>query len=240
MGSDSAGAKTFEYASLQVCSWNSRFFSARVALASGQWPWKKSWKAFRTSVRASMSDSERLLGDPPQAVWIHVYDLVQANVYLHALGAGLYHTSVEAFGKEWAFGGHDVVGQSGIYAVPASSMPREPGARVGTEEQYYVYRQSLAAGTTDLTEADVERIIQNMGRNCYQGTRYHILQRNCNHFADDLVKKLGGTGTPHWINRLANLAVWLHCLVPPGYLPDLIEERGRAAASQISGRGDPY
>ena len=79
-----------------------------------------------------MSDSERLLGDPPQAVWIHVYDLVQANVYLHALGAGLYHTSVEAFGKEWAFGGHDVVGQSGIYAVPASSMPREPGARVGT------------------------------------------------------------------------------------------------------------
>ena len=69
---------------------------------------------------------------------------------------------------------------------------------------------------------------------------YHILQRNCNHFADDLVKKLGGTGTPHWINRLANLAVWLHCLVPPGYLPDLIEERGRAAASQISGRGDPY
>ena len=156
MGSDSAGAKTFEYASLQVCSWNSRFFSARVALASGQWPWKKSWKAFRTSVRASMSDSERLLGDPPQAVWIHVYDLVQANVYLHALGAGLYHTSVEVHGKEWAFGGHSMEGQTGIYAVPASSMPREPGARVGTQEQQYVYRTSLIAGKTELTEREVE------------------------------------------------------------------------------------
>jgi hypothetical protein len=187
------------------------------------------------------SDRERLLpGQHAQAVWIHVYDLVEANAYLHALGAGMYHTSVEVHGKEWAFGGHDMVGQTGIYAVSASSMPREPGARVGTAEQQYVYRTSLAAGTTDLTERDVERIIQSMGRDLYQGTQYHILQRNCNHFSDELVKKLGGTGAPGWINRLANLAVSLHCLVPQGYLPDLIEERGRAAASQISGRGDPH
>ena len=195
-----------------------------------------------------MSDSERLLpGQPALAVYdiqVHVYDLVEANVYLHALGAGLYHTSVEVHGREWAFGGHALEGQSGIYAVPASSMPREPGARVGTQEQQYVYRTSLVAGTTDLTEREVERIIQSMGRDSYQGTQYHILQRNCNHFSDELVKRLGGIGVPGWTNRLANLAVALHCLVPQGYLPDLIEERGRAAASQIrlarSGRGDPY
>ena len=195
------------------------------------------------SLSVMSDDRQRLLSQPARAVWdihVHVYDLVEANVYLHALGAGLYHTSVEVHGKEWAFGGHSMEGQTGIYAVPASSMPREPGARVGTQEQQYVYRTSLIAGKTQLTEREVERVIQSMGRDSYQGTRYHILQRNCNHFTEDLVKRLGGTGVPGWTNRLANLAVALHCLVPQGMLPDLIEERGRAAASQISGRDDPW
>lgn len=182
------------------------------------------------------NERRRLLKDPPEhTVWIHVYDLIEANSYLHPAGLGIYHSSVEVHGFEWAYGGHDVPGHSGIYAVPASSMPREPGARVGTEEQCYVYRASYPAGTTTLAREEVEEIIQTMGRNGYQGTRYHILQRNCNHFTDDFVKELTGTTAPGWINRLANLAVRLHCLVPPGYLPELIEERGRTAAGHIAG-----
>ena len=231
-------------------------------------------------------ETRRLLRRQEQYdVIVHVYDLIEEiNTYTHVLGMGIYHSSVEVHGYEWAYGGHEIPGQTGVYAVRASSMPRTPGERIGTGEQQYVYRASYPMGTTRLSKDEVEGVIRDMGREEYQGTRYHILQHNwygltigrrilvldrasfrafnrlvcatddltltcahkrsrtpdcpftccSNHFTSDLCVELTGVGAPGWINRIANIAVRLHCLVPAGYLPDLIETRGRAAAQQIA------
>lgn len=44
---------------------------------------------------------------------------------------------------------------------------------------------------------------------------------NCNHFSSDLCAKLTGQPAPTWINRLASIAVSLHCLLPTGWVPPL-------------------
>lgn len=44
---------------------------------------------------------------------------------------------------------------------------------------------------------------------------------NCNSFSDELCFRLTGRHAPPWINRLAGIAVALHCLLPQGWLPPL-------------------
>jgi len=110
------------------------------------------------------------------------------NKYAHPFGLGVYHTGVEVYGTgtdldrralplalratrfarspgyEWAFGGHDIAGQPGIYALRASSLPRTPGERIGTDEQHYVYRASYPIGSTRLSKEEVEDVVRDMGK----------------------------------------------------------------------------
>jgi len=39
----------------------------------------------------------------------------------------------------------------------------------------------------------------------YRGEEYHMLRRNCCHFADDFAKRLAVGGIPTWVHRLAQL-----------------------------------
>ena len=55
----------------------------------------------------------------------------------------------------------------------------------------------------------------------YTGLKYHLLLRNCNHFADEFVSKLTGKNIPPWINRLAHIAVSVHWIIPACLLPDV-------------------
>jgi hypothetical protein len=81
----------------------------------------------------------------------------------------------------------------------------------------------------------VHAVVQQMGQQ-YRGNRYHLLQMNCNHFSSDLCAALTGQPAPAWINRLAGIAVSLHCLLPTGWVPplrpptaaDLLEQQERS------------
>lgn len=54
------------------------------------------------------------------------------------------------------------------------------------------------------------RLVQAMGSE-YKGNAYHLLQRNCNNFADDLCKHLVGKPVPFWVgSRFVCVCVCSH------------------------------
>lgn len=141
-------------------------------------------------------------------VILNVYDLAAQNSYTYWCGVGVFHTGVEVYGIEYAYGGHEY-DMSGIFAT----NPREaPGA--------VIFRESITMGETTLSQAEVQQVVMKMGQQ-YKGNKYHLLQKNCNHFASDLCSKLVGKSAPIWINRLAGLAILLHCLLPTAWVPPL-------------------
>lgn len=167
-------------------------------------------------------------------VYVHVYDLVyDINQYLYPIGLGIYHSSVEVHGKEYAFGGHayDI---SGVFS---SSTPGRPPSAMFAQQQDINgpgirHRERICIGSTTQSKREVEETIQLMGTTAFRGNQYHLLQMNCNTFTSELVHRLTGKNVPGWINRLASIAVSLHCLLPSNLVPPLLEEQGRQAAAQ--------
>lgn len=141
-------------------------------------------------------------------VILNVYDLSSQNSWSYWCGVGIFHAGVEVYGIEYAFGGHDY-DYSGVFAT----KPRDAPGQV-------IFRESIHMGETTLSQSEVQKLVQQMGQQ-YKGNRYHLLQCNCNHFANDLCQRLAGKPAPSWINRLAGVAVALHCLLPTTWVPPL-------------------
>lgn len=51
----------------------------------------------------------------------------------------------------------------------------------------FVFRESIYIGSTDFTVSDVKRIMIELGKD-FRGDRYHLMNKNCNHFSGSLTK----------------------------------------------------
>jgi hypothetical protein len=60
------------------------------------------------------------------------------------------------------------------------------------------WRESIVVGETELTPQEVQEVVQALGAQ-YRGNAYHLLERNCNHFSDELCYKLTGRHPPPWV-----------------------------------------
>jgi deubiquitinase DESI2 len=121
---------------------------------------------------------------------------------LWTFGTSLLHSGVVINGKEYAYGGHDKRGVTGVYWTHPKTEP--PG---GT------FRTEIAHGLTFATQTEIDSIIQRASIE-FDGSAYNILTRNCNHFTSYLCQKLTGRPGPGWLNRAATIGVALPCVVP--------------------------
>lgn len=141
-------------------------------------------------------------------MYLNIYDLSDQNSWTYWCGVGIFHSGLEVYGVEYAYGGHEY-DVSGVFATNPKDAPGP-----------VLFRESVLVGYTSMSPQHVQQAVQEMGEQ-YKGNAYHLLQRNCNHFSNDLCRKLTGKEAPLWINRLAGMAVMLHCLIPTAWVPPL-------------------
>eukprot|EP00930_Biecheleria_cincta_P004411 TRINITY_DN105326_c0_g1_i1.p1 TRINITY_DN105326_c0_g1~~TRINITY_DN105326_c0_g1_i1.p1 ORF type:complete len:655 (-),score=97.63 TRINITY_DN105326_c0_g1_i1:34-1998(-) len=134
-------------------------------------------------------------------VHLHVYDVshhpsvqwlnsVFASPYSPIKLGGIFHVGVEIDRKEWSFG-HKATG-SGVF----STTP------LGNVQHHF--RETIALTPSKLGRGEIAAIIQEMSDR-WQGRTYHLLRRNCCHFADELCQKLGAGRIPEWTHRIAGI-----------------------------------
>ena len=186
-----------------------------------------------------VSGANRVTSTPPVPLpskkYTHVADLSPRNDCLFPFGLGIYHSGLEVHGVEYAYGGHDYP-SSGIF----ETAPRDAPAPAE-------FRASMFLGRTNLSAREVAAEVSRFDDE-YRGDRYHLLQRNCNHFVSDLAKHLTNSSSPGWVNRLAWVAMQVRCLLPDSIVPPLEEsvapprtprfgtaQRGKRAAERLNG-----
>lgn len=109
-------------------------------------------------------------------------------------------------GKEYAYGGHEKRGITGVYWTKPRTEP--PG---GT------FKSEILHGFTLATDEEIEATLRTASDE-FLGTSYNLLTRNCNHFTSYLCQKLTGTPGPGWLNRAASIGVALPCVVPRDWI----------------------
>ena len=140
-------------------------------------------------------------GEP---VILNVYDIFWANEYTENIGLGVYHSGLEVYGREYAYGGHPFP-SSGIFDTA-------PRAAAGVLGEHFRFKQAIHLGNTDFRAFDVEKFREELGRK-FQGDRYHLISRNCNHFSGAFSSILCGRDIPGWINRLAYFSTFVPFLL---------------------------
>jgi len=125
---------------------------------------------------------------------------------LWTIGSSLLHSGVVINNREYAYGGHDKRGMTGVYSTPPKTIP--PG---GT------FKCEILHGFTVRPHNEIDAIIKEASE-AFQGTSYNLLTKNCNHFTAYLCEMLTGRASPAWLNRAASIGVALPCVVPKEWI----------------------
>ncbi|KAJ2974111.1 hypothetical protein NUW58_g8761 [Xylaria curta] len=104
-----------------------------------------------SSSRSSRQSHRSTLSLTRTEIVINVYDLLspgRLSSVLWAVGASLLHSGVVINGKEYAYGGHDRRGVTGVYWTQPKTEP--PGG---------IFRTEVLQGFTFATQAEIDTII---------------------------------------------------------------------------------
>eukprot|EP00929_Paragymnodinium_shiwhaense_P061620 TRINITY_DN30797_c0_g1_i1.p1 TRINITY_DN30797_c0_g1~~TRINITY_DN30797_c0_g1_i1.p1 ORF type:complete len:525 (-),score=128.34 TRINITY_DN30797_c0_g1_i1:176-1750(-) len=163
---------------------------------------------------------------PGIPVVLQVYDSGGAgrvNALLHPFGTGAFHAGVELYGKEWSFSA-SAIGQtgSGIFWCLPLRCPN------------HAYRESIHMGYTHLHEEEVYRLIAELQQE-WMASSYDLLSKNCCHFSDILLQRLGCPPCPAWVLSLATTAKQVRegASQAAEQLQQAVEAMGEAAMDSI-------
>jgi hypothetical protein len=133
------------------------------------------------------------LAQPRNLVYVNCYDITFANDFLlPLLGIGVFHSGIEVYGTEFAFG--RAARGAGIFSI-------EPHAYPG-----HVYRESICLGATRLSEGEVWGLHLRNDK-IWKGDAYRILDgTNCNdysyHFGLMLVAAPDAATANRWMGEM--------------------------------------
>ena len=80
------------------------------------------------------------------------------------------------------------------------------------------------------TSKDLETIIQSLKPH-FQGSDYHVLNKNCNCFANEFCQRVVGKEIPGYVNRMANIGSYCSCLLPQNTANDAPVDNNRPSSS---------
>jgi len=134
-------------------------------------------------------------------VFVHIYDVSQQAsiqrinaLFSHKFSpfrfGGLFHAGVEVDGQEWSFG--FTSWGTGVHSAVPKKHP------------LHHYRETIVLDHTVLKSAQIKAVLDAMTLE-YQGRMYHLVRKNCCHFAADLCQRLGAGQLPEWVTRFANI-----------------------------------
>ncbi|KAF5938692.1 hypothetical protein HYC85_022951 [Camellia sinensis] len=154
---------------------------------------------------SSSKESQSKGGSNRAQLYLNVYDLTPINNYLYWFGLGIYHSGIQVHGSEYGFGAHEYP-TSGVFEVEPRSCPG------------FIFRQSVLLGSTDMSRSEFQSFMEHLSGK-YHGDTYHLIAKNCNHFTDEVCKRLTGKNIPGWVNRLARLvsSSFCNCLLPESF-----------------------
>ncbi|KAI9848902.1 MAG: hypothetical protein M1838_000343 [Thelocarpon superellum] len=163
-------------------------------------------KASQKTGRKSATLAHRTSGGPRKTeILINVYDLLppgRLSTILWTVGTSLLHSGVVINDREYAYGGHDHQGVSGVYWTKPRTEP--PGGS---------FRCEILHGFTMRSDDEIADIIHEVSEE-FLGPSYNLLSKNCNHFTHALCQKMTSRPAPGWLNRAAGIGVALPCVVP--------------------------
>jgi hypothetical protein len=140
-----------------------------------------------------------------ELVWLRVYHVTSFNKYLlEWLGFGFYHTSIELYNHEFAYGGHDYE-FSGIVYVNTNE---QGGGQTNTDASGGLeLKERIPIGKTYYSMDEIDDIVIYFG-NFWHGADYDPFSRNCNHFAQTFIRHICDKEHfyyPNYINRFTKL-----------------------------------
>ena len=139
-----------------------------------------------------------------EVVFLNIYNVSSINKFMEFLGFGFYHTSVEIYGHEFSYGGHDQE-CSGIVCV-------ESGNSAGL-----TLKEKLPVGITFYNEDEIDDIVCRFGE-FWIGKEYDPFNRNCNCFTERFISHIVDKEEyyfPAYINRFTKLGSLLEMWFKP-------------------------